>query len=512
MQNFLLVFYTSLPFAVVAALALMAVVGIGVGMVRPRYLAYVYMAVFFFANSTSYGSLSIMASAGIYSRGSGLLFFPLLLWCMLGAWLCARVAASFGGHPAPPCNLRPWFLAWALLLGGHVAAALCSNVTLAAALAPSGFSHIVWMAPLVSLLLLSFRTRENAVELARFIMLAGLGRALFGLARWAAFGGDPNNIYANMNAIKIKLTFFDIGDSLLCTLAFAIAAVHLFGAVQAKRAWFWTLASWATLGASAACIVLSYRRSAWIGFVLAALVIMMRFPLRRRLHLTLLGMPLLGLGLLVAALERLGQTKGAGGGLSSLVYDMESRRFGAESERVLELKLALGDFVSHLFTGIGSWGRYSGFQHISWQTGQDGGLFVHSGVLHLALKAGLPGLVLLAGTIWAFCACARHALRTLPPELLGLATAGAAGLAFMLPDLLVGTPFPQVRTTQVLAICLALPYVAMAARRPPGQAAAAGARRRFDAASVPASAPAPVPEAALEAAPETAPASSRSPA
>jgi hypothetical protein len=506
MQNFLLYFYTSLPFAVVAVLALAAVVGIGVGMVRPRYLAYVYLAVFFFANSTSYGSLSIMASAGIYSRGSGLLLFPLLLWCMLGAWSCARVSASFGGHPAPPCSLRPWFLAWALLLGAHVAAALFSGVTLAAALAPSGFSHIVWMAPLVSLLLLSFRTREDALELARFVMLAGLGRALFGLARWAAFGGDPNNIYANMNAIKIKLTFFDIGDSLLCTLAFAVAAVHLFGAAH-KRAWFWTPASWATLGATAACIVLSYRRSAWIGFLLAMLVVMMRFPPRRRLHLALLGMPVLGLGLLVAAFKRLGQTKGAGGGLSSLVYDMESRRFGAESERVLELKLALGDFVSRLFSGIGSWGRYSGFQHISWQAGQDGGLFVHSGILHIALKAGLPGLVLLAGTIWAFCACARHALRTLPPELLGLATAGAAGLAFMLPDLLVGTPFPQVRTTQLLAICLALPYVAMAGRRLAEQGAAGGMRRRFDTGPAPASAFAPAPQVPPAPAPGTVPAS-----
>jgi hypothetical protein len=473
MQNFLLVFYTSLPFVAVALLSVLAVIGVGVGMVRPRYLAYSYLAVFFWANSTSYGSLSLLVSAGVYSRGSGLLFFPLLLWCMLGAWLCARVSASFRGEPAPPCNLRPWFLAWALLLGAHVAVALFSGVSLARALAPSGFSNIVWMAPLVSLLLLSFHTRAEALALSRFILLAGLGRALFGLGRWAAFGGDPNNVYANMNAIKIKLTFFDINDSLLCMLAFAIAAVNLFQAARARRAWFWTALDWAVLAVTAACIVLSYRRSAWIGFVLACLVVMMRFPPRRRLHMALLGMPLLVLGLVAAAFRRLSQTKGVDGGLSSLFYDMESRRFGAESERVLELKLALGDFVSHLFTGIGSWGRYTGYQHISWQTGQDAGLFLHSGVLHIALKAGLPGLVLLGGTIWAFCAFARRTLQALPtlsPELLGLATAGAAGLAFMLPDLLIGTPFPQTRTTQMLAVCLALPYVAMAAWRA-GQAA-----------------------------------------
>ena len=496
MQNFLLVLYTSLPFVVVALLAVLAVIGIGVGMVRPRYLAYIYLTVFFFSNSTSYGSLATMSSPGIYSRGSGMLFFPLLLWCMLGAWICARVSAGFQRYPAPPCNLRPWFLGWALLLGAHVAAALFSNVTLADALAPSGFSNIVWMAPLVSLLLLSFRTREDALELSRFILLAGLGRALFGLGRWAVFGGDPNNIYANMNEIKIKLTFFDINDSLLCTAAFAIAAVNLFQVARERRAWFWTLADWATLGATAACIVLSYRRSAWIGFLLAFLVVMMRFPLKRRLHLMALGMPLVGLGLLFAAFKRLGQTKGAGSGLSGLFYDMASRRFGAESERVLELKLALGDFFSHLFTGIGSWGRYSGYQHISWQTGQDAGLFLHSGVLHVALKAGLPGLVLLGGTLWAFCALARHALRTLPPGLLGLATAGAAGLAFMLPDLLIGTPFPQVRTTQMLAICMALPYVALAVWRPraagrPVPLPPPGTLRRRPDAPAPSPAPAP---------------------
>jgi hypothetical protein len=499
MQNFLLYFYTSLPFIVVALLAVLAVIGMGVGMVRPRYLAYMYLAVVFCANSTNYGSLATMISSGIYSRGSGVLFFPLLLWCMAGAWICARVSASFGPYPAPPCNLRPWFLAWALLLGAHVAAGLVAGVTLAQALAPTGFSHILWMAPLVSLLLLSFRTRDDVIELSRFIMLAGLGRALFGLGRWAAFGGDPNNVYANMNGIKIKLTFFDINDSLLCTVAFAIAAVNLFQAVKSKRSSVWILVDWATLGATAACVVLSYRRSAWIGFLLALLVIMMRFPLRRRLHLMVAGLPLVGLGLLVAAFKRLGQTKGAGEGLSSLFYDMESRRFGAESERVLELKLALGDFFSHLFTGIGAWGRYTGYQHISWQTGLDGGTFVHSGVLHIALKAGLPGLILLAGTIWAFCAFARRALRTLPPELLGLATAGAAGLAFMLPDLLVGTPFPQVRTTQMLAVCLALPYLAMAVWRMPKTAEGRGAaqsaaQRRFT----------PAPAAPPESAPESA--------
>lgn len=482
MDTFLLYFYYSLPWIVVLIISLMIVVGAGVGMVWPRFLVYAYLSIYFFVNSTTYGSIATFGSISIYTRGSGVMLFPLLFWLMLGAWLCARVSAGFQRYPTPPCNLRPWFLGWFLLLCAHVAVGMLSNVTLAESTAPSGFANIVWEGPLVALMLLSFRTKEHAIELSRFILLSGLMRASFGLARWALRGGDPNNVYANMNDIKIKLTFFDINDSVLCTIAFAIAAVNLFQLVKYKRSAFWAAVDWATLCMTAACVVLSYRRSAWIGFMLAFLVVMMRFPMQRRIQMVVLGMPVVGAGLLYAALKRLGQTKDAGHGLASLFYDMQSHRLGAQSERVLELKLALGDFISHPFTGIGSWGRYTGYQQISWQDGPDGGLFLHSGVLHIALKAGLPGLVLLFGTIWAFASFTRRALRSLPPELLGLATAGAAGLAFMVPDLLVGTPFPQVRTSQMQAICLALPYVAMAVAAvvPATEPAAVVSRRRFN--------------------------------
>ena len=462
MNEILPYIYYSLPWAFVLLLSVAAVVGIGVGMVWPRFLVYPYLAVYFCMNSTSYGSLAVFASSSIYSRGSGLLFFSLLLWYVLGAWLCARVAASFQHYPAPPCNLRPWFWAWGVLLAVHVAVGMVSGVTLAESLSPQGFSNIVWMAPLISLILLSFRTREHVEELTRFILLVGLGRALFGLVRWAGFGGDPNNIYANMNAIKIRLTFFDINDSLVCTIAFAIAAVHLFQTHKTERPAFWRGIEWMTLVSTALCIVLSYRRSAWVGFLLAFAVIMMRFPARRRLHVMAAGLPVMGAGLAYVGMQRLAQTKGATGGLSSLLYDMQSRRFGPESERVLELKLAMGDVLTQPITGIGSWGRFTGYQYISWQHHPDGGLFLHSGVLHIALKSGLVGIALLSGTIMAFILFARRALKALPPELLGIGTAGVAGIAFMLPDLLIGTPFPQVRTTQMLAICLALPYLAMA--------------------------------------------------
>ena len=464
--------YFSIPFMAVAAIALLAVAGMGVGLVCPRILAYIYLAIFFSFNSTSYGSLSMFATGGVYSRGSGMLLFALVLWFVLGAWCCARASAAFAGQPTPECNLRPWFGGWLILLVLHVGAALASGVKVAAALAPSGFANIVWMAPPIFLLLTTFRTRAHAVELMRFIMLAGLARAVFGLVRWAVLGGDPNNVYANRNAIPIQLTFFDINDSLLCCLALTVAALHLFRPASFATAWrppaTWLALAWCTLLATGLCILLSYRRTAWIGAVLAGAVIAWRFPWRRRLQLLALGLPPLGVGIGVLLASRFAQSSQRG--LSNLIYDMRSRRFGAESERVLELKLALADFFAHPLSGIGAWGRYAGFEHISWQANQDGGLFVHSGVLHIALKAGLPGLILLFGMGWAFLRASRLSLRLAKNDsgtaaCLALATAGVAGLAFMLPDILVGTPVPQVRTTQMLAICMALPYIALQASR-----------------------------------------------
>lgn len=505
MDDLLPYIYYSLPWLAVIGLSIAVVAGIGVGLVWPRMLVYPYLLVFFWVNSTTYGSLAVFASRSIYGRGSGMLLFGVLLWYILGAWLCARVSASFaasvaasapashaaryqalsaaghGRHPAPACNLRPWFLAWSVLLACHVGAGLVAGVPPAESLAPSGFSNIVWMAPLISLMLLAFRTREQARALARFILLAGLARALFGLGRWAFAGGDPNNVYANMNALQIRLTFFDINDSLLCTLAFALAAVALFQAPQAARGRGWRALEWATLAATALCVMLSYRRTAWLGLLLACVVLVLRFPPARRLQLTLAGMPLAGVALALVAARRLAQAGGAGNaahGAGGLLHDMQSRRFGPESERVLELQLAFADFLAHPLAGIGAWGRYHGHQVISWQNNPDGGLFLHSGVLHIALKSGLLGTALLAGTIIAFVLFTRRALRSLPPDLLGLGTAGAAGLAFMIPDLLIGTPFPQVRTTQMLALCLSLPYLALAA----AQAAPAPPRTAWQAA------------------------------
>jgi len=458
MDNILGLAYTVFPFVVIIIIALVVIVLAGLSLARPRMLLYPYLGIIFFVTGNSYGRLEAAASS-IYSRGSGVLYFSFMLWLLFALMLWAKFSLALGRNQFGRCNLLPWFSAWAILLVGHIFVGLFFGIPFADIVAPSGISNIVWMGVLILSMLLVFRSKNELNELAKVIVLAGLARGLFGLVRWIAFGGDPANAYANRHGLDLKLTFFDINDSLVCWLAISIAAVNLFRSSNIEYSRLWRFIFLATIIACAACIILSFRRTVWIGVLLGSLFILVNLPSQRRIQFLLIGAPPVLVGLVYSAWKRLSQTKGATG-LGDFFFDVQSRSIGAESPRLLELKLAWADFIDHPIFGIGSWGRYKGHELISWQTGEYGGTFLHSGVLHIALKSGFIGLILIAGLTFAFIRFWRTQKNMISREALPLAIAGVSGVLFMLPDLIIGTPITQIRTMQMIAFCLSLPYVA----------------------------------------------------
>ena len=50
------------------------------------------------------------------------------------------------------------------------------------------------------------------------ILICTAGREAFGLVRYAFLGGDPQNAYANLEGLNIKITFWDINDSIIAAL------------------------------------------------------------------------------------------------------------------------------------------------------------------------------------------------------------------------------------------------------------------------------------------------------
>lgn len=458
----LAVVFSSLPFIAAILFSLLFLAYAGITLSKQRFVLYPYLILLLTISGTTFGMKEAVAPS-IYGRGSGVLYAPFLMWLLLGAFIWMRFTLVFARDRMAACNLHPWFAAWLVLLAGHVGIGLALGQPLKEIVGGMGFSNIVWMWVFVLALLTAFRSPQAVEELTRFLIVYGFGRAVFGLVRWAALGGDPANAYANREGLDLKLTFFDINDNLVCFIAFALSAVRLLHPDRVVVNKWWRAFLWLVVATTALCILLSFRRTAWVGLALGGLFVLMQLPKQIRWRAALIAVPVGLVGIAYVAKKRLTQVKGAGSGIESFFYDLMSKRYGAEGDRVMELKLAIADFIDHPIVGIGAWGRYSGYQRIDWQIGPDAGAFLHSGVLHVALKTGFVGLILLVGLVSAFVLFWRRNREQLEAGPRALAIAGVAGSLFMLADFVIGTPVPQVRTMQMIALCLALPYLAVAA-------------------------------------------------
>ena len=461
MDSLLQITAYSLPMLVAFCAAMVVVVFIGATATSPSVLVYPFLLLLFFISDVSFGRVDAVAPS-IFGRGAGYLLFPLFFWLVLLSLTWAKTVSLFQTRsvaPVPPLPINRWFFAWAVLLLLHALAALVLQADLRLALGPMGFSYVVWAWVVFLLVVTTVRSVDAVTALTRFVLVAGVCRAVYGLGRWAAFGGDPTNAYANRLGLNLKLTYFDVYDSVLCMMAVCIAAMWLFcGKRDGAGNPFRTLLLWACMALPTLCIVLSFRRTAAIGLMLGGLFLLWQLPVRARWQLALIAAPGAVAGALYAIWKRLSQTSAAGG-LDRFLFDLTPSKIGPESLRLLELKLAWGGFLDSPLFGVGAWGAYGSSDLISWQT-DSGGTFLHSGVLHVALKSGIVGLVLLAGLALSFTLFWRRVGRQLSPATAPLAVAGVSAVLFAMPDFLIGTPITRVRAMAMLGFCMALPYVA----------------------------------------------------
>jgi len=460
------VFFFSIPYLIALGMAVGIAAFGGAVIGRPIVPLLLYISIFFVFAQSSYGSLDISRFNPVYSRGTGQVFFPLLYWGLLVilAWTWLGRAFSFENAPPMPAVLG-WFLAWLGLMVAHVVVGALNGVELDYSLGGYGFVNVVWMAPLVLLMVWAGAGRKplSLVLVARLLVLAALAKAAFGLGRWAFLGGDPANIYAHTENLSIRLTYFDIADSLVCVLGLAVALSLLLVKRSDKRSAPWDWIYIVTVVASLACIMLSYRRTAWGGALLVMVYFFFRMQPRWRLPVLIMGVPVVVVGLGFVMGQRL-NWRGGTNPLEKFFFDLVSSGSGAEGTRVLELRLAWEAFANSPVVGIGSWGKYASSNLIPWQHSSTAGNFLHSGLLHLTMKTGLVGLFLTFGLLWAFAKQARSIDASSAAEDRALVMAGVAGLLFMVPDFLFGTPIGQVRTMQMFAICIGLPCMVAAAQ------------------------------------------------
>lgn len=470
MNEILLPFFYALPYLMAAGTAMLLIGMALTASNRPVLVTLLYLGVMYWVPEISYGRIDDFAGGSLYSKGAGVLIFPAMLWFVVASVAWLQFSDKFAPAPRvrPAWTLSGWFVAWALLLVAHMAWGLLTNVDFRAVVSPSGFSNVIWMGLFAALVGATVRTERDVRLLLWFMFVVGVARACFGLVRWAAFGGDPANAYANRHGLSLKLTFFDVYDSLVCMFAIGVALMWLFPRSRDDARVHSTLVKvllWAGIGICLACIMLSFRRTAAIGLLLGGAFVALHVSSAGKRTLLFAGAPLALAAGLYAIWKRLSQTKQAGG-LSDLLFDITPSTYGPDSARLLELRLAWDSFIDNPLFGVGAWGNYANWHLVSWQLYEGGGgSYLHSGVLHLGLKAGLVGLLLFFGMLFALY---RH-WRSIRPQLSGdaavLGVCGIAGLLFVLPDFLIGTSITKYRAVLFIGFCLALPYAASALAR-----------------------------------------------
>lgn len=420
----------------------------------------VYLAFILYFPNASWGVVDTDASRNFYTRGTGMFYFSAVNILLFGLAFQSVLGRGFGALSVAKHNLGKIALVFWLLFFGNIIVGVISGVRWFELIGYSGVLNVINFMLLFFVLMAAVQKSSDLDRFIDFFLFCAATRAVWGLVRFVAMGGDPANFYSNVQKIAIKLTFFDINDSLIATVAVFILAWRLVHGLHDGR---WR--KWLYIGLIALelfVIVFSYRRTAWGGLALAAILFAMTQERRIRYPLYLayfgFGLPLLAYKML----KRSGDAGAGGSFLERMLPDIaQGGSINFESGRFVELAAAWDSIKESPLWGLGVWGRYSGFRYteLAWHRGDFG--WMHSGVLHMMLKTGLIGVAVSSMIVLLVFHCAKKNWRFLPKNESGLLLAGAAGLLFMIPTWLLGTPVIEYRTMQLLALCCALPYIAI---------------------------------------------------
>lgn len=124
----------------------------------------------------------------------------------------------------------------------------------------------------------------------------------------------------------------------------------------------------------------------------------------------------------------------------------------------MELSAAWDTIIHSPLLGMGIWGEYDGYGIPLLYFHNNNFKWMHSGVLHIWLKCGFIGVILLFAMWWRYGKFIRTQHNTLDRQYQGLMLACAAGALFYIPTWLMGTPVIELRTMLLIGLVLGLPY------------------------------------------------------
>jgi hypothetical protein len=461
-----------LPFgASLAAIFMGVVLSFMATLVWPRYLMLLFLGIFILSpNEGAWAMKDPSLAFNVYDKGRSYLFFPLLHFYLWGMWLGVQLRFAFSGERGHPSPLKWWIIAFAALVFCHALLAPAFDRNVLEALLPSGLVNIVSMGIAFTLMLQLFTTQKEAESLERWFLILFAGRMLWGAIRFVALGGDPMNVYDVRQNIPVRITFFDINDNLLACASLFLAAWRLAQTPRGREhvfRGFYVL----VIALALFTLVLSFRRTVWMGLVLAtvALLTSRQWPHRA---ITFAGVVGVGVpALLYAAYDRFAEVAQSRGSLLSGFFPDVTQRgmLSFESGRFSELTAMFRSIGDNWLWGLGAWGEFDGRFYADLHFHQGYYLYVHSGLGHVFLKAGVLGLLLFVALLVVYTSFALRHRSQVHARLRPLFETSLVVAAFSVPNLIGGTPIIELRTMVLLGVFLSLPFLAMGlqARDPP---------------------------------------------
>ena len=452
------------PAGMVLAAMLAIVIGFGLMLAWPRVLVFGFLAcLLLIASSSSYGLEEATEANVFWVKGTRTFFFSFVEMAVFGAWIAALLRNAWTGTRPVGVTIFKYYLAFGALLVGHALVGLLDDRhPLLFDLSQRGFSNLLYQGMFILVLVSTLRTERDLRWLGLLFVACLLGRHVFGLVRWAAFGGDPQNAYATLGGSQVRITFWDINDSILAALMFALCAWRLLTQrVFAAGERLLYLA-----GSAMALVIplLSARRTAQGGMLLAIVVLAALLPRGRRWPAVLafvLAVPLVAVALGQRAEDKTARL------IERVLIDVKANPMkDPRRTRFHELRTAWQTLKEKPVFGLGPSGRFRVTDHTGLEYHGGAYDYVHSGFGHVLLKTGFVGLLLFCALLVAW---GRLVVRSWPSTDgpgRGLAVAALAGLAASLPNLLVGTPIPELRTMLLMGLLMALPLVVARAAAP----------------------------------------------
>ena len=452
----------ALPWVLAVLIPLCAMLTLLVGRRSAVYWVAAYFALLLYLPNNSFGLLDPLQDKNFYSRATGTFYFSAINVMLFGLALQAFFARRLA-LPLPVVhNLRaPAIVFLAIFCGNLLVAQFLPRVHWTQVIGPSGLLNLFNFLLAFYVLTSAMREPRDFDRLIQLIMLCAVTRGVWGVVRFAALGGDPANFYANFQDLNVRLTFFDINDNLIAALALFIAAWRLLsGQCVGIGSRVMHLA---IVALELFIISFSYRRTAWGGLLLVIIFLALCRPARQRWWLLAVSFSAAIPWLSYKLAQRAGSKAQGGSWLERALPDVvQNGQISFTTGRFAELYAAWLSIKESPLWGLGLWGRYDGsrFSELAWHRGDFS--YMHSGMLHIMLKSGLIGVLTVVAAMLLLIHFVRQARQGLDDRQRGVLYLGIAGLLFMLPNWLIGTPVIEFRTMQLMALCMALPYMAMA--------------------------------------------------